>query len=607
MQIISKIFNYTKLIIKKPLFNILFNLIVTLKLWRQEIALFFIVLFLIHIPMIDFNDFSADKVNVSSFTFLISSTLVLFVFLYRERKDINKNTLFTSFQYSMFLTTLTISIFCFILSFFTQLKDILLGIGFIVYFLNLVVSIIYSDSYRLTTLRLIILKGLMEAYTRKFETSLRFIYFVIYIIMEIIVIYSLIMFSVNELIIPIFISLHFIALILYDKLTRNYVSGFLELLNDKVFSANTGISYVNDKIEKKQENKLRHRISLYDTALKDILMINQEERCSMLSKQLVMSDDVTNRLTDLYDNIIITYRDIIIRENIDEDILSATFKNLYSMTPMLNIRTEDTYVKNRARDLSIVYSEKYNKNLIEIFLSFSSNNKPYKAKLYGEYYEKIKTDINVYNHQDNEKTLKQNALKIEFTLLAKYVMDNDLLNVIEICSFMIEKKNIRDSQISEEYLLNLLALLIKSIEIMNFKVAGYLLKLISSNYPSEDISECLINLKKKHFKESAKIPDRYNQKYISENRSTKLHSIDGKVIFLINGASFEYCWNKVVLLCIIYNFEPQNIKVFMKEKLYFRLIGKIKEDLKDLRIDEDIYNEFENKYKREYEINFVIK
>lgn len=132
---------------------------------------------------------------------------------------------------------------------------------------------------------------------------------------------------------------------------------------------------------------------------------------------------------------------------------------------------------------------------------------------------------------------------------------------------------------SDTYLRNLILITIKSIELMNYEITGYLTKMISSNYLPKEIN-----------KEFKGIKNDFQKKERNKKRDIIVVGLGEKKL-LLHGLSFDYCLCKCYLIHKIFNFHRSEFDLkFDDPKLIGRIKKKIEFDADKLSIDPHLIN-----------------
>ncbi|WP_271400338.1 hypothetical protein [Salinicoccus roseus] len=399
---------------------------------------------------------------------------------------------------------------------------------------------------------------------------------------------SLIIFSFN-IIIVVVLSVFSVLLLpaLFD--IRNHSSNVrssLKYLNSKSFSTQSGISYVNGNIEKTLESHLKRLVLSYNDVVKQILLGDNRNFHKLVSNQLEHKE-MDNLMIAFYDNNLTAYKEIVLSHEIDKDVNETFSRLLYEMSPVVNFNNmSGSGIPDEITRVNNGYSQVNTKIMIDLLTEFFLDIRGNKAAFFRGHFEQTLTDIRESKIFNNEKKFIENAVKIECTVLSNLLLKNDLHGVIAIMPAIIEKKNLRIKDLDREYLYHLIMLLIKSVEIEQLNISGYLVKIICSNYPPALINEIFKDIQLKNFKMENETRE--------ENWVLKFHTIGNEDIFIINGPSLKYCFFKAYLILKIYNFEKTEFDLDIDKRLDGRLHNKIQEDLTELDIDEKV---FEN-YKR---------
>lgn len=535
----------------------------------------------------------------SLYIFCLSTTIALYIFLYRERKDVSKNNLNNSLQYYIFIITVVILFFNLFLSYFWGNNTFLIIISLIFYLINFIFTLIYSDIYMITKIRIKLLTNFMKVYIAslnkysddgtgqtKFNSVLK--------IMLILILISLVFihFTFN-LIIGICLSLVVILFFLLPNFfnlrkDNNNIVSCLTYLTSKSFSTQSGISYVNGNIEKNSEVELKSLILTYNELIKQILL-GDDQKLHKLVLYQSKHQDAYEIMSAFYDNTLTTYKEIVLSANIDQDVNETFATFLYEMSPVVVMNNiNEKKIPNEIVQLNNEYSQVYTKVMIELLTEFFLDIKGNKAAVFRGYFEQTLTDIQVSKILKNEEKFVENAVKIECTVLANLLLKNNLHGVIAIMPSIIEKKNLNIDGLDQKYLEHLIMLLIKSVEIEHLKISGYLVKIICSNYSPTLINKCFYQIKKRHSITEGKT--RNDEWFV------KFHTIGNEDIFIISGPSLEYCFFKSYLVLKIYNDHKTEFDLSIKEDLYYRLFNKIKEDLTELDISKDTFDRYEKSF-----------
>lgn len=528
------------------------------------------------------------------YIFYLSSTIALYIFLYRERKDVSKNYSNDSFQHHIFITTLTVIFASLFLSYILSAKMFLIIVSTFIYFINLIVTVVYSDIYRITSIRLRYLVKFMEHYInfviendsidtsgKRLRTGLTiFIFFTSSVLFLIISSFNIVILAVisilSILILPGFFDIR--------SHTTNITSS-LKYLNSKSFSTQSGIAYVNGNIEKTLESYLKSLVISYNELVRQILLGDNKKFHKLVSYQ-AKHKGMDKVMVAFYDNTLTTYKEIILSQNIDQDVNETFSRFLYEMSPVVNYNNiSGEGIPDKINKLNYGYSIVNTKIMIDLLTKFFLDIRGNKADFFRGYFEQTLTDIRESKTINNEKKFIENAITIECTVLSNLILKNNLHGVIAIMPAIIEKRNLKIKDLDREYLDHLIMLLIKSVEIEQLSISGYLVKIICSNYPPALINEIFEDIQRKNFK--------IENETREENWVLKFHTIGNEDIFIINGPSLKYCFFKAYLILKIYNFKKEEFNLNINADLNEQLHNKIKEDLNELDIDEKVFEKYE--------------
>lgn len=133
---------------------------------------------------------------------------------------------------------------------------------------------------------------------------------------------------------------------------------------------------------------------------------------------------------------------------------------------------------------------------------------------------------------------KQEALLIYKFLLMKMVNKNQLKNLTNAV-YAFKSENDEESINKTSVVVILLQNLIKSIEISNYQISGFLVKFLVTNYLGDDIYRGLLVLKKDNHSFSSVLEKGEKIKGVNEN---------GVSAIKINDETWDYCYKKAMIL-----------------------------------------------------------
>ncbi|HDR7585533.1 MULTISPECIES: hypothetical protein [Bacillus] len=133
---------------------------------------------------------------------------------------------------------------------------------------------------------------------------------------------------------------------------------------------------------------------------------------------------------------------------------------------------------------------------------------------------------------------KQEALLIYKFLLMKMVNKNQLKNLTNAV-YAFKNENDEESMNKNSVIVILLQNLIKSIEISNYQISGFLVKFLITNYLGDDINRGLLVLKKDNHSFSSVLEKGEKIKGVNEN---------GVSAIKINEETWDYCYKKSAIL-----------------------------------------------------------
>lgn len=542
--------------------------------------------------------------------FFITSTIATYVFLYRERKDVNKTFMNISIQYQLFKLTLYFSLLFTVITFFDipgHINSFLTVVNGLLFIINTIVSIHYTNVYKVTEIRLKFLTSLMDSYIRVQKNN-QSIYCLLYMLC-ISLLFCLTLYLLPDSFLKTFllVTLAFCLIFFFVRIAIDFKLMFLKSINNRIFSTNNSISYITYDLEDRLEVKLKDSIFLYTEKIKEILLGDNKNFDKIFNNYNPDNKEILDTLVSIYSNFMTTFKTIIENDKVDEELMIDITRNIYQFVPITNINGLKTPIKKEnLLYLDKRYSKIYRDVLVDILLLNATNQEKKNPNLFSSYFVRINEDLREFTAvNNNAEMVKENALNIEIRILTKLLIENDIKNIVEFMSLVIEKNNLNDPHLKDKYLKHLFLLAIKSIELMHFKIAGYLIKILSSNFKANEINRVLRDISMMKLDKN-NTPIILHSKIRQSNRVTKGFKLDGKDLFIINGASFEYCFYKLYLVLIIYNYQPLEFNIQIPRKQYNTLLDKIVFDSKELGIDNKVIDLYKLNFSEKFEEKNVI-
>lgn len=584
-SLMLKIANLIKIIIGELIFSA--QLVLLYLLSNIKVILIFVIAFIGQYIFLNFEFLQSFIKNVkitdtkqsSIIIFYISSSLAIYIFLFKERKDINKNFINSSPQHTIFLITMIVSLSnLFLMTAYNKMIVTLQVVNFSLYFFNIFLSFYYLNVYRVTTARLITLTLLLRAYIRhlkikpsKFtiiwKLSISSILYVVALWMTYKNIYYIYVLLLIILVIYRYMILYFV----------NYHGYLLKYISNRVFSTNISISYVKDQLDKAKEVDLNNRINNYTNFINTILVGNEEILDDLFDTYNLNDPKTKKYLVIIYDNMLVTYKDIIVKNQVDSDIIINISRLIYSFKPVINY---NGLLKGDKPKNLISLENEYSKIYCNILVDILYRNVKTTAypSLFRDYFELVNTDLKEYKIYKNDFSIIKNSYNVETRLLSQFVLDNNVENITSVISLIVEKRVFINDEYTKHYLKVLILMTVKSIELMNNKLSGYLIKIISTNFKSSEINDMFEEMSEDiytvHNNPSMSKSERRNY-----NRKTKSLSISDQTIIIVNGSSYKYCFYKTYLLFIMYNDQFELFKLKVEKALFDSIQCKICDDL----------------------------
>lgn len=538
-------------------------------------------------------NFNVDqRLFTSIFGFILSSTLALYIFLYRERKDTNKTYSNKTLQFYSFILAFLTALVSLIFLIFEKSFPSLILISLIIYVANIIISVFYTNVYWITLFKIWVIENSLIGYENRIRDSKSSVFNLIFFALKLEVIFAsmfLIIINYRSIeLINVFLLLVLFTVFFFLVISRycmNQKILYLEFLNTKVFTLNTGISFINGRLEKNLEDELIEKIPTYTEKLSNILIGNKSESHQFIEKQLNDDIRVKTLLVSLYKNLLVTYKEIISKLDYDDKMVKTLSKSILQCAPIV---TFNGIMFDKKPEVIIQleneYSKIYNKILPELIKNFSIDYENYKLSFIREYFEISMTDITESNYMNNSHKYESNALIIDNRVLFEFIADDKLRSLIEFSTTVLMKKNYKYNDLPKKYLNNIIMLLIKSIELMHLEIAGYLVKFICNNYSTDEINEVYKNIEKTH--------DIVKDKSRKDQREISLHTVKDENIFFIHQPSFKYCFYKSLIMIKVYNFDSNKIEIKIPEDNYKRIYKKVSEDSKTMGFGE-LFSELE--------------
>lgn len=202
---------------------------------------------------------------------------------------------------------------------------------------------------------------------------------------------------------------------------------------------------------------------------------------------------------------------------------------------------------NLALVSNLMKNQRYNKakEIVSLYFYMYIRNNPTLSKIF-----KISlNDFLDFIDTDDERQLlilldgineipKREALVIYKFLLMKMVNKNELKNLTNVV-YSFKNENEQEPFTRNSVIVILLQILIKSIEISNYQITGFLVKFLITNFKGEDLAKGLMILKKKRDSFSSVLEEGEIIEGISEN---------GVSAIKINDETFDYCFKKALIL-----------------------------------------------------------
>ncbi|EJR82311.1 hypothetical protein ACQKNT_27290 [Bacillus cereus] len=202
---------------------------------------------------------------------------------------------------------------------------------------------------------------------------------------------------------------------------------------------------------------------------------------------------------------------------------------------------------NLALVSNLIKNQRYNKakEVVSLYFYMYISNNPTLSKIF-----KISLNdfLDFIDTNDERQLLilldgineipKLEALVIYKFLLMKMVNKNQLKNLTNVV-YSFKNENEQEPFTKNSVIVILLQNLIKSIEISNYQITGFLVKFLITNFLGEDLAKGLMILKKKRDSFSSVLEEGEIIEGISEN---------GVSTIKINDETFDYCFKKALIL-----------------------------------------------------------
>lgn len=359
----------------------------------------------------------------------------------------------------------------------------------------------------------------------------------------------------------------------------------IDYINENLFTTISSLNYLNPQLELQKAKFLNELLAKTHGNIKDILL-GDENSNEINLKRLEQShktrvDEIDETLIHIYHNYLNELKNLVLSKEVAQEISTKVFKLVYDLLPIIKYREfQHSYINERYELLENKYSITYTNVLKEILTETSINFSTDNEVIYRQYIIDILTTIKSREHYnlDEYEKVKDYARYIESSTLLEFVLSNNLKGVINFNLCIITKKNMKNAHGKNDiYLRNLILIAIKSVELTNYEITGYLTKMISSNYSPQEINDEFMSIKK-GFQKTER----------SEKRDLIVESI-GEDRILLHGLSFDYCLCKCYYIHKIFNYNSNVFTLnFNDDRLEARVKEKIKFDSERLSIDDNL-------------------
>lgn len=522
-----------------------------LRIWLsvRKLKIFLIGVIIIAVAFITapflFNEI-AESVNfrvISIPIFFLSSSIGLYVFLFREKKEVSRSNIYKSMSQKVFEFNLIVNLmvlwFLFFVQKFSVLAIIIVGISYLIF---LYVTLYSTNTYKSSILSFKFLNFLLKCLTLDLEIRDK-----------------------------------------KNNLKNNQL--IISYINETLFTTISSLNYLNRQLELQKAKILNDLLSETHENIKSILL-GDEDNNAIYLKRLEQTnktsvDEIDETLIHIYHNYLKELKNLVLSKEVAQEISAKVFKLVYDLLPIIKYRGfQSSNINERYELLEYKYSITYISVLKEILTETSINFSTDNEVIYRQYIIDILTTIKTrehYNLNEYEKVRKF-ARYIECSALLEFVLSNNLKGVINFNLCIITKKNMKDTKEENDvYLRNLILITIKSVELTNYEITGYLTKMISSNYSPREINNEFINIKKDF------------QKYERSAKRDLIVERIGEDRILLHGLSFDYCLCKCYYIHKIFNYDSSAFTLkFDDDKLESRVKEKIRFDSERLSIDEHL-------------------
>lgn len=357
--------------------------------------------------------------------------------------------------------------------------------------------------------------------------------------------------------------IHNIAFIIFSTLIVTLIRFVLRFyypdylingINKNVINIIVLISYHNQLDRKSKEVIKKHLKKLLSEVL--LFLFGNKKGNSYLNS-ITLNQRHANSLKYMYTDVIKGIKNLTINDTQYNNIIDKEF--LLKFNPVLNVKK--TVITQSLID---AYSNVYVQVISDTLIDTVNNSEKSSLSIIKSYREEKNSKFQEKNDIELE-LLQDISNKIEYTSMAEFVLKNNINGVIEICMPIVENSEIKTNEQKDDQVYFLLICLIKSLELMHFKIAGYLLKIMNVNYKPERIKGAFTTFFNSNIKENN----------IVDNKIDTL-TARNKDIFFIQRHSLVYCFKKSYLLCLIYS-DSKNVYKDVKK------FGEIFDNKNDLR------------------------
>lgn len=526
--------------------------------------------------------------------FIISTTLAIYFFMFKEKKELKQPIIVYSFTHQIFILVLSLVAAMFV-SYALNLSDTVISallIILIALYAMLIVLIIASINYenkiigeieRNNTIIFIYLKYLKnkEEIHGVQVSIILFLTSILLILLSISLSDNIL--GGNDIITVEMTLILYIILFIKNFSPKRYYKNedrILKLISLNYNKIVMNYAYSFDKLDSFAKENVQREFYNYNNNIYKILFGSEDY-------EFHTTDEFIERNKEhyklFYESLLSATSHIATDKNISKEFQYIFTNHFIELSPEYYIRKMD---EDKIKGTINHYSNNFIDKFIKLYTVSANDNKIFLTRNIRKYQESfIESTLNLFDFKSRKINLEK-SMKIDVLIIYNQILMGYKQSPVEIMSYILKKINllnnsyeiysdmsvnpVRNYPEREELLLNLLFCIIKGVETSNYNISGYLIKVVISNFDTESINKCIYQMSKNEVDSYGNI-----QQYITENE-----------VLSLNGKSFKYCLIKTLFLIVIFSKERKLIRhEFLNEYA------------EDVQLIKQIYNRLIDEYK----------